>query len=1064
METSSHAALGPGPRATKLACRFSLLASRIMGALLGLLALGTAAGGAEGAGEATVDPGFTYPAAAPGTRDVLAGDSYYYVQNELARATISMRTGANNGAGTFQQGYLADFAPTSQNVETLDWTQLLISRTILDGWDYPQNNVALGAISVADGQRVIVSGAWLADPQIQMRTTYEMLPSAPILRIALDLTNTGATDFAGFLEYQIDPDGTENENAYVPGLGWEPGLARGGWTDRYLYAGPVGVSTYPGHGIAWYANTPAAVNAPGYLLGAIWEVRVPAGGQRRLTFYHIVDAISATGQPFEGIAAWAALIPILDATAPALQRVHGTIAAAGTGQALAGAAVLARNLQGQVKGTATSDLSGQYSILLPPDVYTLTVTALGHDSASRTLNLLLDEAVDFALTPITVWAGPGKQLAGPLVEGTTNDLVLENRKLAMAVAVVHEDPQLAGTTRGKPIDLAVQGLPDGVDWLNLPCISLTEPQGTEAWAMNTVATDTVQVVENTPQYAVVKTGGIYTEVNDVAVETVYTIRPEEPYIHAVTTITNGSGQPLPIWVGDVIDDDEDSQTSFVPGSGAITTDYDSPAAYPVTMPWIAQYGASEQCFGLIYEDDFAGFSAYGTGGWIQSRKQVEIPAGGVYRFGRYIVAVATTGLPDKSAAVEEVYHELLSRRTGLEITASLDRDRLAVGESVTVRLQARNVSDATVQGYRATLDLPGQLGTDDPWTVALGSLAPQSSVEAAWVLTALSGGRCTATVTVTKPQAYPTSRRLYLAISGPGWYSGDDHVHSTWSDGTGTIAQNVAAARTNGLDWVTGTDSNTVRPADELAAESTVDFVALCGNEVSASYGHALAYDVNVAVDWTLPPQQMIDALNAGNNGHSFLYLAHPFYPGLEWGDWDITGYVGLEVWNGLYGPKDPANAQAFDQWDALNRQGRHLYGLAGSDAHNVAQIGAPRICAYLNELTRAEILRALRTGAYYGTNGPALHFGINGHRMSADVPLPAGGTVTIELGGMDTELLTSVQLLKNGAALRTWAPDALGMSVTVSDQAAPGDFYRVVVESQTGYAFSNPIWIAGGP
>jgi hypothetical protein len=997
------------------ASRLAPHASRIAGPLLLVLALGPAAGGAGSAGVTTADPGFTYPAAAPGARDVLADDSYYYVQNELARATISMRIGANNEAGTFQRGYVADFALTSQNVETLDWTQFLISRTILSDWSYPLNNVALGAISVADGQRVVVSGGWLADPQIQMTTTYEMLADAPILRIAIDLTNAGTTDFTGYFEYQMDPDGTGNENAYVPGLGWMPGLARGGWTDRYIYDGPMGASTYPGHAIAWYADTPVAVNAPGYLLGAIWEIRVPASGQRRLTFYHIVDAIPATGQPFEGIAAWAALIPILDLTAPALERVHGTITAAGTGRALAGVPVLARNAQAQVKGTATSDLSGQYSILLPADTYTLTVATLGYDVASRTLNLLQEQAADFALTPITVRAAPGKRLAGPLVEGTTNDLVLENQKLAMAVAVVYEDPQLAGTTRGKPIDLAVQGLPDGVDWLNLPYLSLTQPQGTEAWDIPTVATDTVQVVENTPESAVVKASGIYTEVNDVTVETVYTIRPDQPYIHAVTTIVNGSAQPLSVWVGDVIDDDEDGQTSFVPGSGEITTPYDSPAAYPVTAPWIAQYGASAD-------------------------------------------------LPRKSAAIEEVYQELLSQKSGLEITASLDRDRLVVGELVTLRLQARNISDASVEGYQATLDLPGQLGTDDPWTVALGSLAPQASVEAAWVLTALSGGHCTPTITVSKPQAYATSRKLYLSISGPGWYSGDNHVHSTWSDGIGTVAQNVASARTKGLDWIIGTDNNTVQPADELAAENAVDLLALCGDEVSASYGHALAYDVNTAIDWTLPPQQMIDAVNANNHGQGFLYLAHPYYPGLEWNDWDITGYVGLEVWNGFYGPKDPVNAQAFAQWDALNRQGRHLYGLAGSDAHNVDQIGTPRICAYLNELTPTEIVRALRTGAYYGTNGPALHFGVNGHRMSADVPLPFGGNVTIELGGMDTEPLTSVQLIKNGAPLRTWTPDALGMSVTVSDHAMPGDFYRVVVETQTGYAFSNPIWVAGGP
>lgn len=40
----------------------------------------------------------------------------------------------------------------------------------------------------------------------------------------------------------------------------------------------------------------------------------------------------------------------------------------------------------------------------------------------------------------------------------------------------------------------------------------------------------------------------------------------------------------------------------------------------------------------------------------------------------------------------------------------------------------------------------------------------------------------------------------------PGWYCGDSHVHSTCSDGYGTIPELLHVARAAGLDWIAITD------------------------------------------------------------------------------------------------------------------------------------------------------------------------------------------------------------------------------------------------------------------
>jgi len=1013
------------------------------------------------AGYSTQAPEFTYLGA---TQDVVDGDDFYFVANELVTSTICTRTASNNNPGTFQPGYVADVVLNELNVETLDWTQFIIAETLLDGWSYPDNNVTFQSIQVQDDRAVTATGYWLADPEIQVTATYEMLEAAPILKITIDVTNTSESDFAGFFEYQVDPDGSGNQNAYVPGLGWGPGLVTAGWTDNYVYDGPQTNVNTPGHGIAWYADSPVAINAPGYIFGIWFDIGVAAGDTKSISFYHITEDPSLTTEPYGGIAEWAEMIAALDPMASDLGILRGTIADTSTGQGISGVTVVAKTIDAEVKGTTTTDANGDYVLALPLDTYTVTASMLGYESASHSVNMTDNSAaytVDLALTPISVWVGTGKQLSGGLAQGTETDLVMENQALAMSIAVTSESDQLMYSTMGKPLDLAVTGLTDGIDWLNLPYISFTRPEGTEAWQVTTVINHTVEIVENSDTKIVVKTTGIYSGFRMVDVVTFYTIEPDQPWIEAESQIVNRSSTDLSLWVGDVIDNDENGQTSYVPGTGDITSTSTTPDAYAPDMPWMAQYGHSDQCFGLVYEGDYTGFTVYGTSDWIQSQKLVSIPAGTTYSLMRHIVAAPTEGLEHKALAVEDAFYELSDQESGLSLELTVDNERLRAGEQTRVALKLHNNSTEIRQGYYAALQLPESLTTDDPLEVAVGDLEPDATVEVAWTVTAVTGGRSDILVRLEKTDQYPRAKRAVVFVSGPGWYAGDNHTHSRWSDGSGTIAQNVASAKAKGLDFLTCTDHNTINQADDVEDQNSVDFIVILGDEVSSSYGHSLAYNITSSIDWTLPAQQMIDSVNADNNGQGFLYIAHPYYPNIEWDHWEVTGYVGLEVWNGFYAPTHWVNGNTFDKWDEFNLQGRHLYGIANSDAHNVNKIGDPHIVAYLDELSREEIIRAMREGTFYGTDGPELHFTIDDQIMGSDLSVGRSGReVTIELGGSDAELITSLQLIKNGVVLHTWTPNVTGVTETVTDTALPGDFYRAVLQTQTGYAFSNPIWM----
>jgi hypothetical protein len=313
--------------------------------------------------------------------------------------------------------------------------------------------------------------------------------------------------------------------------------------------------------------------------------------------------------------------------------------------------------------------------------------------------------------------------------------------------------------------------------------------------------------------------------------------------------------------------------------------------------------------------------------------------------------------------------------------------------------------------------------------------------------------------------------QISFSLAAPGWYAGDNHDHTTFSDGAQTPTQMATTAKGLGLGYFTITDHNTIAGKTEIEAQSTATFIGICGDELTriSPNGHANAYNIVNHIDHTLSPQAMIDATRANNNRRGFLFINHPCWSPWQWDDWSVTGYTGLEVWNAYYvgNWNESYNKAAFDKWDELNRAGRHLYGLANTDAHNQAELGYGYNMTYATDFTRDEILNALRTGRSYGTNGPQLALTINGLMMGSDVEVPAGGgTVNINLSAsFGASNISTVKLIKNNSAtpINTWSPLNTSWSTTLNNVAAqPGDFFRMTVEctDTTKFAFSNPIFV----
>ncbi|HIE39363.1 MAG TPA: PHP domain-containing protein [Anaerolineales bacterium] len=192
---------------------------------------------------------------------------------------------------------------------------------------------------------------------------------------------------------------------------------------------------------------------------------------------------------------------------------------------------------------------------------------------------------------------------------------------------------------------------------------------------------------------------------------------------------------------------------------------------------------------------------------------------------------------------------------------------------------------------------------------------------------------------------------------------GNLHVHTVYSDGTGLHREVAAAAARAGLDFVVITDHNVWTHG----AEGFYDGVLLLvGEEVhyvrrNPQANHLLIYGAEAELaPQAADPQGLIDEVHRRGG---LCFLAHPFEKGsplgpelapIPWEDWEVEGYVGLEIWNTMsefkgllrgrlaallyahlptVGLRGPFRA-TLRKWDELLATGRKVAAIGGSDAH----------------------------------------------------------------------------------------------------------------------------------
>ncbi len=191
-------------------------------------------------------------------------------------------------------------------------------------------------------------------------------------------------------------------------------------------------------------------------------------------------------------------------------------------------------------------------------------------------------------------------------------------------------------------------------------------------------------------------------------------------------------------------------------------------------------------------------------------------------------------------------------------------------------------------------------------------------------------------------------------------YKGALHIHSSYSDGSGSIDEIASAAKKAGLDFIIIHDHNCLKGLEEGQEGFYKGVAVIFGEEISPDDGdHYLAFDIKTPISHETKPEEFIAEVKQQGG---FGFIAHPdespqrknSYKPLRWSNWDIKGFDGLEIWNHLsdwvdvYSPatavrdyflrdrviKGPS-ADVLQWWDRLNTENEEIVpSVGGVDAH----------------------------------------------------------------------------------------------------------------------------------
>ncbi len=343
------------------------------------------------------------------------------------------------------------------------------------------------------------------------------------------------------------------------------------------------------------------------------------------------------------------------------------------------------------------------------------------------------------------------------------------------------------------------------------------------------------------------------------------------------------------------------------------------------------------------------------------------------------------------------------------------------------------------------------------------------------------------------------------------------HMHTLYSDGSGTHAELAEAGLKCNVDVLLVTDHNVyVQGVDRYYRNGKKRLLMVACEEIhdqdrDPQKNHMLIFGADRELAQLADdPQSLIDAVRQ-SGGISF--LAHPVDPALpafgetdiSWEDWNVHGFTGIELWNGFSELKAVAKnkldgifyaffpeaiargplPETLRIWNELHAKGDRIVAIGGSDAHaRKMSLGPLRKVIFpygfhfsaINTHTlvptqltgdmqrdRKQVLDALSAGHCFigydlaGKTG-GFRFSAQGKNQSAIMgdSLAAGEAVTFQA---KAPLPSEIRLIKDGAVIKKVHSEAL-VHVTAEPGVYRVEAYKRYLGKIRAWIFSNPIYL----
>jgi len=344
------------------------------------------------------------------------------------------------------------------------------------------------------------------------------------------------------------------------------------------------------------------------------------------------------------------------------------------------------------------------------------------------------------------------------------------------------------------------------------------------------------------------------------------------------------------------------------------------------------------------------------------------------------------------------------------------------------------------------------------------------------------------------------------------------HMHTVYSDGTGTHKDIAQAAIKTGLDAVLVTDHNVlVQGLEGFYRVGRSRVLLLVGQEVhdqdrDPQKNHLLVFNANRDLSTLADDPQAL--INGVNDAGGLSFLAHPDdiasaafkETSISWEAWDAHGFTGIELWNGLSELKTVLHTklhgafyaffphliahhpmlETLQRWDDLLTSGQRVVAIGGSDAHALHMHMGPvhRVIfpydfhfrtvnthVFIPEPLTGDvptdkkmIYEALGAGqCFVGYDLPASTRGFTFKARGIEQSVIMGEEISAKRGvtlQAHLPIPAEIRLLQDGKTIGIWK-DSQACAYSASE---PGvyrvEVWRSYLGLKRGWIFSNPIYV----